>query len=81
MLFLFVEHPYDIGDWVEVDGKSYEVVKISLMNTTFHASGKIRAVIPNASLIPKVTAPQPLVEQQRMSGLKGADTRWSACRR
>jgi len=53
MLFLFVEHPYDIGDWVEVDGKSYEVVKISLMNTTFHASGKIRAVIPNASLIPK----------------------------
>jgi small-conductance mechanosensitive channel len=54
MLFLFIQHPYDIGDWVEFDGKSYEVVKISLMNTVFHASGMIRTVIPNSTLIPKV---------------------------
>eukprot|EP00873_Tetraselmis_striata_P005195 jgi/Tetstr1/425459/TSEL_015906.t1 len=53
MLFLFVEHPYDIGDWVEIEGKAYEVVKISLMNTVFHATGMIRTVIPNSTLIPK----------------------------
>lgn len=54
MLFLFVEHPYDIGDWVEIDGALYEVIKITLMHTHFEANGRVPALFPNFSLLPKV---------------------------
>eukprot|EP00873_Tetraselmis_striata_P024661 jgi/Tetstr1/444925/TSEL_032743.t1 len=53
MLFLFVEHPYDIGDWVEIDGALYEVIKITLMHTHFEANGRVPALFPNFSLLPK----------------------------
>lgn len=33
MLFLFVEHAFDVGDLLEVEGLSYRVKKIDLMYT------------------------------------------------
>mmetsp|Transcript_46837 Transcript_46837/g.117251 ORF Transcript_46837/g.117251 Transcript_46837/m.117251 type:complete len:849 (+) Transcript_46837:187-2733(+) len=53
MLFLFVEHPYDIGDWITFDNDHYEVVKITLLNTVFRDTGKQPTIMPNAALIPK----------------------------
>lgn len=34
-IFLFVKHPYDVGDRVDVDGKEYTVAKMSLLSTNF----------------------------------------------
>lgn len=34
-IFLFVKHPYDVGDRIDVDDKSYTVVKMALMSTNF----------------------------------------------
>ncbi|BEJ12039.1 hypothetical protein CspHIS471_0204990 [Cutaneotrichosporon sp. HIS471] len=34
-IFLFVKHPYDVGDRVDIDGKSYTVAKMELMSTSF----------------------------------------------
>ncbi|KAL7424777.1 hypothetical protein Q5752_000461 [Cryptotrichosporon argae] len=34
-IFLFVKHPYDVGDRIEVDAVSYTVVKMNLMSTSF----------------------------------------------
>jgi len=53
MLFLFVVHPYDIGDWVEIDGNPFEVVKISLMHTSFRDNGKQPTIMPNSVLLTK----------------------------
>lgn len=35
MLFLFFEHPYDVGDMVYFNGDSARVKRISLMYTDF----------------------------------------------
>ena len=34
-IFLFVKHPYDVGDRVDIDGKSYTVAKMALLSTNF----------------------------------------------
>ncbi|RXK40282.1 serine/threonine protein kinase [Tremella mesenterica] len=34
-IFLFVKHPYDVGDRVDIDGSAYTVVKMNLMSTSF----------------------------------------------
>ncbi|ORX36049.1 Mechanosensitive ion channel-domain-containing protein [Kockovaella imperatae] len=34
-IFLFVKHPYDVGDRVDIDGNSYTVAKMQLMSTNF----------------------------------------------
>ncbi|KAL1410413.1 hypothetical protein Q8F55_004424 [Vanrija albida] len=34
-IFLFVKHPYDVGDRVDIDGNSYTVAKMELMSTSF----------------------------------------------
>ena len=34
-IFLFVKHPYDVGDRVDIDDKAYTVVKMNLMSTSF----------------------------------------------
>ncbi|EWC44741.1 hypothetical protein DRE_06519 [Drechslerella stenobrocha 248] len=34
-IFIFVKHPYDVGDRVDLDGKEYVVERISLLYTVF----------------------------------------------
>ena len=34
-IFLFVKHPYDVGDRVDIDDKQYTVVKMQLLSTNF----------------------------------------------
>lgn len=34
-IFLFVKHPFDVGDRVDIDGNSYVVSSMQLMSTTF----------------------------------------------
>ena len=34
-IFLFVKHPYDVGDRVDIDAKSYTVAKMALLSTNF----------------------------------------------
>lgn len=34
-IFLFVKHPYDVGDRVDIDGNAYTVAKMELMSTSF----------------------------------------------
>ncbi|ORY33717.1 Mechanosensitive ion channel-domain-containing protein [Naematelia encephala] len=34
-IFLFVKHPYDVGDRVDIDGVGYTVAKMQLMSTNF----------------------------------------------
>ena len=35
-IFLFVKHPFDVGDRVDISGRSYMVERISLLFTVFH---------------------------------------------
>lgn len=35
-IFLFVKHPFDVGDRVDINGRSYMVERISLLFTIFH---------------------------------------------
>mmetsp|Transcript_26508 Transcript_26508/g.74517 ORF Transcript_26508/g.74517 Transcript_26508/m.74517 type:complete len:728 (+) Transcript_26508:274-2457(+) len=35
MLFLFIQHPYDVGDWTNIDGEWLKVKKIGLLHTSF----------------------------------------------
>ncbi|KAI3652530.1 hypothetical protein MP228_001955 [Amoeboaphelidium protococcarum] len=54
ILFLFVLHPFDVGDKIVVDGELYTVKNIALNSTTLvHVEGKL-AKIPNAILQTKV---------------------------
>jgi small-conductance mechanosensitive channel len=34
-IFLFVKHPYDVGDRVDIDAKEYTVAKMALLSTNF----------------------------------------------
>ncbi|KAJ9104747.1 hypothetical protein QFC19_003888 [Naganishia cerealis] len=34
-IFLFVKHPFDVGDRVDIDGQSYTVANMALMSTAF----------------------------------------------
>lgn len=34
-IFLFVKHPFDVGDRVDIDGQSYTVANMALMSTSF----------------------------------------------
>lgn len=35
-IFLFVKHPYDVGDRVDINGNQLVVEKVSLMYSVFH---------------------------------------------
>uniref|UniRef100_A0A061SMR3 MscS-Like mechanosensitive ion channel MSCL15 n=1 Tax=Tetraselmis sp. GSL018 TaxID=582737 RepID=A0A061SMR3_9CHLO len=54
MLFLFVQHPYDIGDWIILDGTPMEVVQISLLNTTFYDNVSQPTIVPNVALMSRM---------------------------
>ncbi|GES57905.1 serine/threonine protein kinase [Aspergillus terreus] len=50
-IFLFVKHPFDVGDRVEVDQKPYIVERISLLYTVFRNVNDHRTTqVPNAVL-------------------------------
>ncbi|KAL2834241.1 hypothetical protein BDW59DRAFT_156181 [Aspergillus cavernicola] len=50
-IFLFVKHPFDIGDRVEIDGKPYLVERISLLFSVFRNVSDHRVTqIPNVVL-------------------------------
>lgn len=34
-IFVFVKHPYDVGDRVDIDGQKYTVAKVELLSTAF----------------------------------------------
>ena len=41
IVFLFVRHPYDSGDRVIIDEKTYVVLELSLLETVLRSDGKI----------------------------------------
>jgi small-conductance mechanosensitive channel len=49
IIFIFVTHPYDSGDKVIINDKTYFVVELSLLITTLRQEGKI-VYIPNSQL-------------------------------
>lgn len=51
MLFLFVEHAFDVGDLLEVELVTYRVKKIDLMYTVLVKSSGERCYYPNTRLI------------------------------
>ena len=51
MLFLFVEHAYDVGDLLDVEGSLYTVKQIRLMCTCLVRTTGERSYYPNARLI------------------------------
>lgn len=53
MLFLFVQHPYDVGDRVEIDGILHSVVKISLLYTYFTDAAGRHITVANPSISQK----------------------------
>lgn len=46
-IFLFVKHPFDVGDRVDVDGSSYVVASMQLMSTTFRRTDGTYTFIGN----------------------------------
>ncbi|KAK7415815.1 hypothetical protein QQX98_005597 [Neonectria punicea] len=49
-IFLFVKHPYDVGDRVEITAATMVVNKISLLYTVFHRGNNQIVQIPNIQL-------------------------------
>jgi small-conductance mechanosensitive channel len=41
-IFLFVKHPYDVGDRVDISGTQLIVERISLLYTMFHRTDKMQ---------------------------------------
>jgi small-conductance mechanosensitive channel len=41
-IFLFVKHPYDVGDRVDINDKQFVVDRISLLYTMFHRIDKMQ---------------------------------------
>lgn len=52
-VFILITRPFDIGDRVEIDGLSFKVYKINLLNTAFLTNLQKLVYIPNAALIQK----------------------------
>lgn len=65
---VFIKHPYDVGDRINVDGKEMDVVKISLLYSIFREVASRQMVqIPNSTLnglwIKNITRSKDLREQ------------------
>ncbi|KAK4686237.1 mechanosensitive ion channel protein 4/5/6/7/8/9/10, partial [Tremellales sp. Uapishka_1] len=61
-IFLFVKHPFDVGDRVDIDGNSYTVARMQLMSTSFKRTDGKYVWIGNNILASKV------IENVRRSG-------------
>eukprot|EP00198_Chlamydomonas_reinhardtii_P003737 XP_001693073.1 predicted protein [Chlamydomonas reinhardtii] len=79
MLFLFVTHPYDVGDCilVGVGADMYRVKKISLLYTDLVKSNGERVYMPNTALITVVgVGPHPPRQQRCWRGGRWRRRRW-----
>ncbi|OZJ03567.1 hypothetical protein BZG36_03090 [Bifiguratus adelaidae] len=65
ILFLFVSHPFDVGDRVDIDAESYTVKEMGLLNTIFDRSDGKEVYFPNYIL-----ATKPILNIRR-SGIMG----------
>ncbi|KAH6914006.1 Mechanosensitive ion channel-domain-containing protein [Coprinopsis sp. MPI-PUGE-AT-0042] len=50
IIFLFIKHPFDVGDRVIINGQSYTVKEIRLLSTTFLDANSTSVQAPNISL-------------------------------
>lgn len=50
MMFLFVVHPFDVGDILLIEGETYVVYKMKLSNTILEQASGIRVSYPNNKL-------------------------------
>ncbi|KAI4368942.1 hypothetical protein MLD38_017442 [Melastoma candidum] len=53
IIFLFVMHPFDVGDRCEVDGVEMVVEEMNILTTVFLRSDNLKIVIPNSVLATK----------------------------
>ncbi|KAI9193310.1 Mechanosensitive ion channel-domain-containing protein [Polychytrium aggregatum] len=53
IIFLFVSHPYDIGDRIELDGDAYFVKEFGLNTTVLRKVDGKETYVPNSTLIDK----------------------------
>ena len=63
IIFLFVKHPYDVGDRVDIEKESYTVKEIRLLSTIFLDGRNCLVIAPNTLLTTKVseTPPTPVL--------------------
>jgi small-conductance mechanosensitive channel len=54
IIFLFIKHPYDVGDRVDVDEISYTVKEIRLLSTVFLDKNNCLVQASNAELSKQV---------------------------
>lgn len=54
IIFLFVKHPFDVGDRVDIDKVSYTVKEIRLLSTVFLDGNNTIVTAPNVVLTTKV---------------------------
>ena len=54
IIFLFIKHPFDVGDRVTVDQVGYTVKEIQLLSTIFLDGNNCMVQAPNAVLSTKV---------------------------
>lgn len=54
IIFLFVKHPYDVGDRVTVEDETYTVKEIRLLSTIFLDGNTCHVQAPNTVLNEKV---------------------------
>lgn len=50
IIFLFVKHPFDVGDRVDLNKVSYTVKEIRLLSTIFLDSNSVYVQAPNVML-------------------------------
>ncbi|TPX37039.1 hypothetical protein SmJEL517_g00849 [Synchytrium microbalum] len=53
VIFLFLTHPYDVGDRVEIDGNTYIVKEFALSVTVFRTPDGKEVIAPNPVLLTK----------------------------
>ncbi|BDA42921.1 probable mechanosensitive ion channel protein 10 [Coccomyxa sp. Obi] len=51
VIFLFVIHPYDVGDWLLMGTSQYQVEEISLATTTIRGTDNVRQYYSNTKMI------------------------------
>lgn len=50
IIFLFIKHPFDVGDRVDIEKESYTVKEIRLLSTVFLNSSNVQVQSPNTVL-------------------------------
>ncbi|KAK6916769.1 Mechanosensitive ion channel MscS [Dillenia turbinata] len=53
IIFLFVMHPFDVGDRCEVDGVQMVVEEMNILTTIFLRGDNLKVIFPNSTLVTK----------------------------